>query len=205
MFESLALSLPEHPVVVPSISWAGSQFGALVVPDHDEMQRRATSGLGAVIDYRTLKVLSSLPTEVEVPWELMDPVIAAYVSSLSEDLVAMSESGVTSLLLSPFRDLTLVKSVRSMRAMGSFPLLGRHVRAVVAVQRKPRKLEEAMAVADQMGIGLGLKRRNEFVLAVRPQEPRSDDIVRLRLIEVVFARWLTQAAGTPATRSHALS
>lgn len=192
-------------VAVPSISWAGSRFGALVVPDHDEIDRRAARGLGPVLDYRTLEALSPLPNNVEVPWHLLDPVVAAYVSSFSKDLVEMSDNGVTSLLSPPFRDLILIKHTHSMRAVGSFPRLGRHVRAVVALQRSPRRFEEAVAVARRWGVGLGIKKRNEFILAVRPQEPGLDDIVRSRIIEVVFARWLTQVAGTPATRSHALN
>ena len=181
MFDHIDLPQAAESMVVPSMCWAGTRFGALVVPNYEEIDRRAAAGFGSVIDYRTLEVLSPLPTNVEVPWHLLDPVIAAYASSLSNHVVSMSDDGVTSLLSPPFHELVLVKRVPSLRAVGSFPRLAQHVQAVVVLQRIPRGFEDAIAQAERWGVGLGVNRDNEVVLAAPPQEPKRDGIIRTRI------------------------
>jgi hypothetical protein len=52
---------------VCSVSWAGTRFHAIVLPDQEEINRREDVGLGAVTDYSTLNSVATLPFDAEVP------------------------------------------------------------------------------------------------------------------------------------------
>lgn len=190
---------------VRSVTWAGSSFHALAVPDWNEIDRRRSVGLGAVTDYPTLKAVSALPLGVEIPWQLLDPIVAGYIAGLPPGLVDASGNGVISLLHPPFHRLILVKVTGHLHDMGSIGLLARDVPTVVVLRHRPRDPELALEWAEQCGLGLGYLRHGQVVDLVGPAEPPGDGLRRTRLLEVVFRRWLRQTAGTPANRSHAFS
>ena len=212
--ELLEASLPAGVAAVPhtaewevvrSITWAGTRFDAVVVPQWDEVDRRATVALGAVTDYLTLSALSTFPAGVEVSWRALDPIVAGFLTGAPGGLVSMSVEGVTSLLGTPFHQVAVVKVARNWRAMGTVGVLAADVPTTLVLRHRPHQLEEAVANAERRGIGLRYLRDGESVALVSPTKRARPGLRRTRLLEVIFGAWLGQAAGTPANRNHALS
>jgi hypothetical protein len=135
--------------------------------------------------------------------------VAGYIAGVPAGLVDTSLDGVTSLLRPPFHHLIVLKVSRHWRAMGSIGLLARDVPTILVLRHRPRDSEQAIAHAEQYGMGLSYLHNGGAVDLVpppdEPDEPTQRGLTRTRLFEVVFRRWMIQTAGTPAKRSHALS
>ena len=191
--------------VVRSISWAGTRFDAVVVPHWDEVDRRASAGLGAVTDYLTLRALSTLPVGVEIPWPAMDPIVAGFLAGDECGLVSRSTRGITSQLATPLSQVVVVKVARHWRAISSVGVFASDVPATVILKHLPRQLEEIVTYSERRGTGLGYLRGSEIVTLVSPTGLPRPGLRRTRLFEVIYRNWLDQAAGTPANRNQALS
>jgi hypothetical protein len=193
-------------IVMRSVSWAGTRFRAVIRPEWGEIDRRARYGLGAITDYRLLCALSTLPHDVEVPWQTIDPVIAAILDCAPAGVVDASAQGVR-LLLRPAVELTGVYTVSKDRhALDRVGMLANEAPAGLVLRQRPPGLDKALARAVRFGLGLGLLNGGQLhVLAWPIRRPRPS-LNRSRLLEAIYARWCqSTGTGTPATSHQAIS
>jgi hypothetical protein len=190
---------------VCSVSWAGARFDAVVTLDDAEVQRRQEAGLGAVTDYLTLRTLSTLPAGVEVPWEAVDPVAAAFLDGLPAGIVDVSPSGVKGLLRPPVHLIALVKETSDWRSIASVAPLAQDAPTILLLRRRPRELHRAIRLAQRKGVGLSYVSGSGLVDVLKPRSTPAPGVRRTRLVEIVFRRWRNQTAAMPANRNQAFS
>ncbi|MGH3922300.1 MAG: hypothetical protein ACRDTT_05435 [Pseudonocardiaceae bacterium] len=193
-------------IVMRSVSWAGTRFCAVICPEWEEIDRRAQHGLGAITDYRLLCALSTLPHDIEVPWQAIDPVMAAILDCAPAGVVDASAQGVR-LLLRPAVKLTGVYTVSKDRhALDRVGMLANEAPAGLVLRQRPPGLDKALARAVRFGLGLGLLDEGELhVLAWPIRRPRPS-LNRSRLLEAIYARWCqSTGTSTPATSHQAIS
>jgi hypothetical protein len=190
---------------VCSVSWAGTRFHAIVLPDQEEINRREDVGLGAVTDYSTLNSVATLPFDAEVPWGSVDPVVAAFLDCLPTGVVSVSASGVRSLLRPPLRLVALVKVTSSWRSIGSIAPLAQDAPTVLVLRHRPQELRWAINCAQSRGIGLSYLSGSAIFGVLEPSSTPRLSVRRMRLVEVIFQRWQSQTAGMPASLSQAFS
>src|SRR6266498_1121181 len=164
-------------VLVSSVSWAGAQFHAVVALDEEEIQRRKELGLGAVTDYLTLKSTSTLPLGAEVPWALVDPIVAAFLDCVPAGVVSLSASGVWCLLRPPLYLIALLKVTSNWRSIGSIAPLAQDAPTVLLMRHRPRELDRAINCAQRIGVGLSYLSGSDFFDVL---EPSSTPILGIR-------------------------
>lgn len=177
-------------LVVPRVSWAGARFNALVELHGREIARRHVAGLGAVTTFSTLRVLCSLPHGVQVPWQALDPVVAAYLGGLDGGVVSLTSNGVTRMLRPPLRILTLFTVVSNWHALSRIGILSSDAPVTVVLRHRPRDQHVASAFAERRGIGLSYLSGNTIKQLRAPHPKVVPSLRRTRLEEVVFGQWL---------------
>jgi hypothetical protein len=192
-------------LLVLSVSWAGTRFHAVVVLGDEEIQRRDRFGLGAVTDYSTLKSVSTLPVGAEVPWEMVDPVVAAFLDCAPPGIVSIGASGVRSVLRPPLHLVALVKVTSNWRSISSVAPLARDAPTVLLLRNRPRELDRVINCAQKSGVGLSYLSGSSLFELLGPSSTPRLGVRRTRLLEVVFQRWRNQTAGMPASLSQAFN
>lgn len=182
----------EEHVVVRCLSWAGVRFDAVVEPLIHEVRRREASGLGAVTDMTTLDALSTLPIGMEVAWQGLDPVVAAYLGGLADGIVARSRTGVTRVLEPPLELVCLVQRAAHWRAIGRIGLFAGCAPTALIVNRVPREVEQAIDCANRAGVGLYVASHGSLTRLVTPTSRIQLTTRRTRLVEVIYRKWRRQ-------------
>jgi hypothetical protein len=191
--------------LVFSVSWAGTRFHAVVLLDQEEINRREEVGLGAVTDYLTLNSVAALPVDAEVPWESVDPVVAAFLDCVPAGVVSVDASGVRSLLHPPLHLMALVKVTSDWRSIGSIAPLAQDAPTLLLLRHRPRELHRAIDCAQSRGVGLSYLSGSAIFNVLRPSSTPTLSVRSMRLVEAVFQRWRNQTAGMPASLSQAFS
>lgn len=182
--------------LVAGLRFFGSRVDALITIDDQEVARRRSAGLGALLDRRLLTALGSLPHGHPIRWDDIDP--------LSHPLLDCAPPGVL------HRDTHTVQVHwrPAVRLAAVFVITGRDWRAGVhqvgifrrdaacalLVTRPPLELTALLDRTSRFGIGLALPDRDGgwHVHADAQPAPLRADPTHWRLLETAYASWLSR-------------
>lgn len=180
-----------HHEEVGPLQWAGVVLTALVVLDHNVVNERIASGLGAVTSYSTVDVLSTLPRGLEVPWSELHPVHRERLAALDRRVLATSPTGATALLAPPCEPLVLQCRARDWRHVSVVAPLVQYAPVTLVLSRRPRDADVACEAARRYGVGLSVSRQVGECVSMAPAVRRVRlSAGRTRFLEVLFASWL---------------
>jgi hypothetical protein len=173
---------------VAALSIDGLRFYAMVVLDAQEDSRRRSLGLGAVTDRRLLHALWTLPEDVPVPWEDVDPVDAETLRSAGLGVVDADDEAVCRTYRPP-GDVTSVVVVASrlgtaIEQVGELPPI--FSRLAVATGATPPDAGE-VDLARCYGIGAAVQRGSEATMIVEPAPPQLG-------VPAVYRWWVNELA-----------
>jgi hypothetical protein len=198
---TVPFEFPGEPI--HSFGWAGTRFDAVVVPNTQEIERRASVGLTPIVDVPLLRACGSLPAGIEVRWEDLDPIVAAVLDCAPDGVVDRSSRSVRRVLAAPLSLVGVYLVTRSWRALGRIGFMASAAPTGVICLRRPRDLEAARHTARRSGLGLGIRTAGRDCVLVAPRNRARPSVVRDLLVERLFAAWLQ--TDTPRARVQAVS
>lgn len=185
---------------VLGVPYAGASVHLFVTVDHDEAERRAQLGLGALCDELVLEALASLPLGVRVPIGSVDPFSRVVIDDCPPGIVDVEDDGYVRQwrpaceVEATFAFATLGGWLRPLKRLSvTVGLADRYL--VMAAAPRPSTLERA----GRVGVGVvqsdpcGATR---LVLSPLHRPPRLS-VRRWRVLEEAYGRWLTVTAGKP--------
>lgn len=186
------------------VRWAGTRFDAVVRPDWEEIERRREASLGAVLDFQLLQALSLLSGQTPLPWDQVDPIVAAVLDCAPPGTIEATSDQVQLLLRPPVELVGVFTISDHWHAMKQVGVLARTAPTGIVVRGYPDRLDEGIALANRFGLGLALLEDHEPIPVVAPTTTAYHTMGRRRIVEVVFKRWLSQT-GMPANSHQASS
>lgn len=179
--------------LVERVQFANKQVTAIVQVDESELERRTQAGLGPVLDYRLVEALASLPLDLPVPWEEIDPIVRAVLDCAPPGVLRATSARVERLLRPAVQVTGILTSTRDWRTgVNTVGLLAGHARPGLVLSYRPRDAEPILARAGQFGIGVVSRdRQGGWQLLLAARRARQPDLGprHWRFLETVYATW----------------
>jgi len=193
---------------VGSVRFAGVSVTAFVVPDPAEVERRADTGLGPILDHQLLVALSLLPHDHIVSDVDIDPVVHAILDNAPEGAVVRADGGVLRLWRPAIRLEAVLRVAPGTRWRPALQrvslfapdasravLVRGHVASKTELETRAQRLETGVAILEESG------ETHLLVPAVRNRRVRVTPR-HWRLLETAYGRWL-QTADQPMSSAQA--